>query len=324
MTSRDLYEVLGVSRNATEQQIRKAYRELARKNHPDRNPGNKQAEERFKEASYASEVLLNKEKRRLYDEFGEQGLREGFNPDAYRQYVRSAEARRSAGAGGGFGSLEDLLNQVGATRGGVGGGGARVNWGRGIEDLFGGDVSDMFGGARARNRRRDAVSDVTIPFMEAVKGGEKELSIQVAGDEAPRTIRARIPPGVRDGGRIRLRGQGFDGGDLVLRVHVTEHPFFRREGEDLHLEVPITVGEAYLGAKVQVPTPDGSVALRIPKRAKGGSRLRLRGKGVRYGENQGDLIVQLQIVLPDSDDVADAVSQVEKGYGESVRKHLES
>ena len=251
MTSRDLYEVLGVSRNATEQQIRKAYRELARKNHPDRNPGNKQAEERFKEASYASEVLLNKEKRRLYDEFGEQGLREGFNPDAYRQYVRSAEARRSAGAGGGFGSLEDLLNQVGATRGGVGGGGARVNWGRGIEDLFGGDVSDMFGGARARNRRRDAVSDVTIPFMEAVKGGEKELSIQVAGDEAPRTIRARIPPGVRDGGRIRLRGQGFDGGDLVLRVHVTEHPFFRREGGGTNVLGGVIGGAADLGAVQQ-------------------------------------------------------------------------
>jgi curved DNA-binding protein len=322
MTSRDLYEVLGVPRGATEQQIRKAYRELARKNHPDRNPGNKQAEERFKEASYASEVLLNKDKRRLYDEFGEQGLREGFNPDAYRQYVRSAEARRSAGASGGFGSLEDLLNQVGAARGG-GGAGGRVNWGRGIEDLFGGDVSEAFGGARARNRRRDAVSDVTIPFMEAVQGGEKEISIQIAGDEAPRTIRVRVPPGVRDGGRIRLRGQGFEGGDLVLRVHVTEHPFFRREGDDLHLELPITVGEAYNGAKVQVPTPDGAVSLRIPKRAKGGSRLRLRGKGVRHGENQGDLIVQLQIVLPESDAVADAAAALEQGYTESVRKHLE-
>jgi curved DNA-binding protein len=320
MTSRDLYEVLGVPRSATEQQIRKAYRDLARKNHPDRNPGNKQAEERFKEASYASEVLLNKEKRRLYDEFGEQGLREGFNPDAYRQYVRNAEARRAAGGGGGFGSLEDLLNQVGAARGGSGGG--RVNWGRGVEDLFGADVSEVFGG-RQRARRRDVVSDVTISFMDAVRGGEHELSVQVAGSAEPRTMRVRVPPGARDGGRIRLRGQGVDGGDLVLRVHVTPHPFFRREGDDLHLELPVTVGEAFHGAKVQVPTPDGPVALRIPKGARGGRKLRLRGKGVRHGESVGDLIAQLQVVLPEAEGIAEAVDTIEKAYGESVRKLFE-
>ena len=318
MTRRDLYEILGVPRTASAQQIRKAYRELARKYHPDRNPGDKQAEERFKEASYARDVLLNNEKRKLYDEFGEQGLREGFNPDAYREYQRYAQARQSAG-GGGFGSLEDLLNQVGGRGGGAG---AAGGWGRGFQDLFGGaDVSEIFGAGRGRSRRRDVVSDVTIDFMDAVRGAEQELSIQSPG-EPPRVVKVRIPAGVRDGGRIRLRGQGREGGDLVLRVHVNPHPFFQREGDDLRLVLPITVGEAFHGAKVQVPTPNGPVTLRIPKQARAGSKLRLRGKGVRRGEHVGDLIAELQIVLPEGDGIGDAVDRIEKAYTEPVRKHL--
>ncbi len=324
MTRRDLYEILGVQRGATEQQIRKAYRELARKYHPDRNPGDKQAEEQFKEASYASDVLLNKEKRALYDEFGEQGLREGFNPEAFRQYQRYSQARGQTGAGGGFsgfGGLEDLLNQAAARGGGAASSGG-ASWGRGFQDLFGGDVGDIFGGARARSRRRDVVSDVTIDFMDAVRGTETELAIQTPGGEA-RTVKVRIPAGVRDGGRIRLRGQGLDGGDLVLRVHVAEHAYFRREGDDLLLELPITVGEAFHGAKVQVPTPSGPVTLRIPKGAQGGRRLRMRGKGVKRGDHQGDMIVELEIVLPSAEAATPHVDALEALYTESVRKHLE-
>ena len=135
-------------------------------------------------------------------------------------------------------------------------------------------------------------------------------------------MRVRIPAGVRDGGKVRLRGQGEEGGDLVLRVHVSEHPFFKRENDDLLLELPITVGEAFHGAKVQVPTPDGAVTLRVPAHARGGSRLRLRGKGVRRGEQVGDLIVQLQIVLPEGGDAGEAVDALENRYQEPVRKHL--
>jgi curved DNA-binding protein len=319
MTRRDLYEILGVQRSASEKDIRKAYRELARKYHPDRNPGNKEAEERFKEASYASEILLNKEKRALYDEFGESGLREGFNPEAFRQYQRYAQAR-GQGRGEGFsgiGGLEDLLNQA-AARGGGGGGG----WGRGFQDMFGGDVADIFGTARGRSRRRDLVSDATIEFMDAVRGTETEFSIQSPGAE-PRTVKVRIPAGVKDGGRIRLRGQGLEGGDLVLRVHVKEHPYFRRDGDDLLLSLPITAGEAYHGAKVQVPTPSGSVTLRVPRGAQSGRKLRLRGKGVKRGEHQGDLIVELEIILPTSDEAGPHIDALGALYSEPVRKHLE-
>jgi curved DNA-binding protein len=154
-----------------------------------------------------------------------------------------------------------------------------------------------------------------------VRGGEREITLQVPG-EAARIIKVRIPPGVKDGGRIRLRGQGHQGGDLVLHVHVGEHPYFRRAGNDLLLSLPITIGEAYRGAKVQVPTPDGPVTLRIPERVRGGSKLRLRGKGVRHGDTAGDLIVELQIVLPASGDVAQAVQSIEDAYTEPVRKDI--
>lgn len=321
MAQRDLYETLGVARTASEKEIRKAYRELARKYHPDRNPGNKAAEERFKEASYASEILLNQEKRKLYDEFGEIGLREGFNPEAFRRYQQQAGGAGGGGFGG-FGNLEDLISQMG----GRGGGGGARSWTGSLQDLFGGDVAEtIFGrqGPRERSRKRDLISDVTIDFAEAVKGTERELSFTVPGQE-PRTIKVRIPAGVRDDGRVRLRGQGEEGGDLVLHVRVKDHPYFRREGNKLLLDLPITVGEAFHGARVQVPTPDGPVTLRIPKGVRGGAKLRLKGKGVRQGETAGDMIVQVQIVLPPGDDaVAEAIDQVEKAYAEPVRKDIE-
>jgi curved DNA-binding protein len=322
MAGRDLYAILGVARGASEQEIRKAYRALARKHHPDRNPGNKEAEERFKDASYASEILLNKEKRKLYDEFGEHGLREGFNADAFRQY------QSRAGGGGregfaGFGGLEDLFNRAQSGQGGQSGG-----WGAAFQDFLGDDAVETILGRnrRGRQRSRDVVSELTIDFMEAVLGAERELSIQAPG-AAARTIKVRIPAGVRDNGRIRLRGQGDQGGDLVLHVHVQDHPFYRREKDDLVLNLPVTVGEAFRGSKVQVPTPDGPVSMQLPKGVRSGSKLRLRGRGVRRGtEAAGDLYAVVQIVLPagaaDAPELEPAIEEIEKRYTESPRKSI--
>jgi DnaJ-class molecular chaperone len=201
-----------------------------------------------------------------------------------------------------------------------GGGGP---WGGSLQDLFGGEVAEtIFGGpGRGRSRRRDLVSEVTIEFSEAVRGAEREMSIAEPG-ESPRTIKVRIPAGVSDGGRVRLRRQGQDGGDLVLHVRVKEHPHFKRDGNDLLLDLPITVAEAYRGAKVAVPTPGGTVSVRIPKGVRGGTKLRLRGKGVRHGSAVGDLIVQVEIVLPKSELIADAVDTIEKAYDEPVREDI--
>jgi curved DNA-binding protein len=317
MAGRDLYAILGVARDASEQEIRKAYRAQARKHHPDRNPGNKEAEERFKDASFASEILLNQEKRKLYDEFGEQGLREGFNADAYRQYQR----RGGGVGGGGFGGLEDLFNRAQSGQGGAG-------WGAAFQDFLGDDAVETILGRnrRGRQRSRDVVSELTIDFMEAVLGAERELSIQPPGQPA-RTIKVRIPAGVRDGGRIRLRGQGDQGGDLVLHVHVGEHPFFKRESDDLVLNLPVTVGEAFRGAKVQVPTPEGAVSMQLPKGVRSGSKLRLRGRGVRRGTDAaGDLYAIVQIVLPagaaEAPELAAAIDEIERRYAESPRKGI--
>jgi curved DNA-binding protein len=319
MTRRDLYEVLGVPKGADEKAIRKAYRDLARKYHPDRNPGSKQAEERFKEASYASEILLKPEKRRLYDEFGEMGLREGFDVDGYRRYQEQAKA--GGARVGGFASLEDLFG------GGRGGQRTGTDWGAGLEDLFGGGTAETIFGGRGRRPGRssrkppEAVAEVSIGFVEAVRGTEQELSVRF-GDEPLRTIKVRIPAGVKDDGRVRLRGQGPDGGDLVLHIHVGDHPWFKREGNDLLLDLPVTVGEAYHGAKIQVPTPEGPVGVRVPKGVRGGARLRLRGKGVKHGAEVGDVIVQIHVVVPTGPEAEATVDALEATYKDPVRGDL--
>jgi curved DNA-binding protein len=162
------------------------------------------------------------------------------------------------------------------------------------------------------------VAEVSIGFADAIRGTEQEFGVKV-GDAAPRTIKVRIPPGVKDGGRLRLRGEGPAGGDLVLQIQVGEHPWFKREGIDLLLDLPVSVGEAYHGAKIQVPTPDGQVSVRVPKGVRGGARLRVRGKGVKHGADVGDLIVQIHIVVPGAADAGAAVDALEKSYDAPVR-----
>jgi len=282
----DLYSVLGVSKGVDASTLKKAYRKLAKDLHPDKNPGKPQIEARFKTVNHAFEVLSDAKKRALYDEFGEEGLREGFDADKVRQYRRWS-SQGGAGAGGGNGNLEDLF------------GGAQAG---------GADINDLFGGIFNRPRRSrwpskaaDLESEVTIDFASAIRGAT--LQITPNGGGAPVTV--RIPPGADEGSRVRIAGQGASSphhasrGDLLLVIHVSPHPYFRREGDDLHLDLPITVAEAYRGAKVRVPTIDGAVTLKVPEKTQSGSVLRVRGKGVaRKGREPGDIFVHFQIRIP--------------------------
>ena len=234
MDEKDPYALLGVARTATEDEIRKAYRKLARKYHPDVNPNDRKAEERFKEISFAYEVLSDKEKRARYDEFGAASLAQGFDPEQAREYTRwSRGARRSP------------LHESSA---------ADVDFD--IEDLLGG----LFGGARrARGPAKGAAAEgeISIDLEDAVRGGE--VRVQVTGRG---TLRVKIPAGADDGTRIRLAGQGDAGvlggppGDLFLTLHVRPHAFFVRKGSDLSLDLPVTFPELVLGAAIEVPTPD--------------------------------------------------------------------
>ena len=307
----DLYQELGVGKTASEAEIKKAYRKLATKLHPDKNPGDKRAETRFKAVNRAYQALSDPKKRALYDEFGETALREGFDVQAARAYQRASQGIGSNRSSGGSFRFEDIF---------TGGGG--------LGDLFG----DMFsgkGGGRggAQVRGADVASEITIDFPQAVRGTEVALTLQNGGE--PVTV--RIPPGATDGDRLRVPGRGQPGpfggpaGDLVLAIRVRPHAHFERRDLDLYLDLPITVGEAYRGAKVPVPTPEGSVTLTIPRRAQSGQILRSKGKGVHRGKNVGDLYVRFLIKLPDTDsrDVERAVDELERFMRGNVRKGLE-
>jgi curved DNA-binding protein len=321
MAERDLYAELGLPKGASREDIKKAYRKLARELHPDRNPDNPKAEERFKRVAYANDVLSDDRKRALYDEFGEVGLREGFDADSARAMRGRA---RGAGAGG-FGFEEIFAG---------GGRKPRSGFGGTLEDLFGGGIDELFGksgfGGRTTTgiptKAPDQESEIQVSFEEALAGAEKELTI--TENERQRSIRVRIPAGVVDGGKVRLRGQGANSGsptagDLVLTIRVAEHKWFRREGPDLHLEVPITVGEAWRGASIKVPTPEGEVSLKLPARVQSGGKLRLKGKGVHRREGgRGDLFVHVQIRLPDGHDhakIEKAIAELEDEYAHEVR-----
>jgi len=320
MAERDFYHVLGVSRDASQAEIKKAYRQLAKELHPDRNPDNKEAEERFKDVSGAYAVLSDAEKRKLYDQFGEMGLREGFDPEAYQT------ATQGAAGYGGF----DFGDIFGAAARGQRPGGRVGDFEFNLEDLLGGARPGRGGYVRAPQRGADLQSEVTVDFRDAVLGCTKELSLR--SNEGERTLKVRIPAGVRNEGKIRLRGQGGQGteggppGDLVLQVKVRKHPYFSMRGKQLHLRVPVTPLEAYAGAKVSVPTLEGSVQLSIPAGSENGTKLRLRGKGIEpKGKPRGDLIAHLDIVLPKGRDeeVEEALKAVQEAFETDPRQGLE-
>ncbi|MFO0691230.1 MAG: J domain-containing protein [Myxococcota bacterium] len=309
------YEVLGVARDASADEIKKVYRRLARETHPDLNPGDAKAEARFKSISAAYEVLSDPEKRRQFDEFGEIALEAGFDADRARAARDRFSSRFGApdeegyGEGFAFGGLEDLLRGFQS-----GGGGA----GR--------------GGVRFRMDGPDIEASMALGFVEAVKGGEKRIAIarpKADGGRLEEEITIRIPPGVTDGGRLRIPGKGGEGrnggepGDLWVQVRVSPHPVFERSGRDLELELPITLAEAVCGGRVEIPTLDGRATLTIPPGTSSGSRLRLRGQGVPGSKTApaGDLFARIKIVVP-KDAAAKLESALREVAQEDPRKGL--
>jgi DnaJ-class molecular chaperone len=269
--SSDPYTILGVSRTATDDEIKKAYHALARKYHPDRNPGDKQAEAKFKEIQNAYEILSDKAKRAHYDRYGASGPQGGF---------------------GGFGADADVLQDLLRNFGGFGFGGGSIDPDT-LQDLLRGQAA---AGARGRGHRggrrapvQDVEHDLSVPFDLASRGGK--LDLRMNGN----VIGVTIPAGAKEGQVLRLRGILPDGGNLKLRLHIEPHPFFRRDGDDLLIDVPLSLTEAVLGAKVEIPTPSGSrVTITIPPGSSSGARLRLRGLGI----SGGDLYAVVKIVVP--------------------------
>jgi curved DNA-binding protein len=293
-----LYESLGVARTASADEIRKAYRKLARKHHPDVNPGNAAAEAAFKKISAAYDVLSDDKKRKAYDEFGEASLQSGFDPAKARDYARWQDTRQRRSTR--FGDDEGPIDF---------------------------DFADLFGRRAPRGPARggDLHASVEIDLQKAIEGTEMTADLPGHG-----TVRIRIPKGADTGDTLRVPGKGSPGrdggppGDLVIETVVRPHPLVRREGLDLHLTVPVTLDEAYGGASIPVPTFEGPVVLKIPPRSQQRTKLRLRGKGVARKGERGDMIVELDIRMPDQADeaLAEALRAANKLYTRPVREGL--
>jgi curved DNA-binding protein len=298
MAKRDLYEVLGVARDATPDQIKKAYRQLAKQYHPDQNRDNPSATERFKEIQHAYSVLSDSDKRARYDQFGDVGAGEFHTQPGGDQVY-------TWGASGQTINVDDLADLFGAFGGGGGfGGGERSS-----------PFDRLFRGGRSRasrgpvpTRGQDVRRRINLAFEQAVRGLTVEVDLGAGGAGRKReTIEVTIPPGVEDGQSIRVRGKGTPGvggapaGDLFLVCAVRAHKLFRREGRNLLLDLPVTVAEAALGGAVDVPTLDGEVTMTIPPGTSGGAKLRLRGRGVPAAGRQpaGDLLVTVRVVVPE-------------------------
>jgi curved DNA-binding protein len=277
--SDDLYRDLGVARDASADDIRKAYRKLARENHPDVNPNDPTSEERFKTVSFANSVLSDPEKRARYDEFGLEGLANEFDPEQARAYRRWSEGAQQSPHSERFSSEFDL------------------------EDLLSGFFKPGGSANQGPIQGRDAQGSLQVDFLDALLGAKVPVHF-----EGRNPLEVQIPVGTLDGARIRLAGQGESGSDeaspghLYLTISVRPHPFFEREGSDLFLTLPVTIPELVQGATICVPTPQGEVSMTIPAGAKSGQKLRLRGQGVpsaSASKPAGDLFATLELVLPE-------------------------
>jgi len=296
MPARDYYEVLGISRDATADQIKKAYRKLARQHHPDVNPGDRAAEAKFKEAQSAYDVLSDAEKRKRFDTFGHAAFENG-GATGPRSGATEWSARQAPG-GPGFENV-DFSQYFG--------GGADPEGGGVFEELLGRFGAGRGGGRRAGPRRgTDLEATLEVPFATAVLGGSTQIGL-TREDGSQETVTIKVPPGTDSGSRLRIKGRGGPGdkgataGDLTVTITVHQHPYFTRDGDNLTIEVPISLDEAVLGAKVDVPTLAGvKVTVPVPAGTSSGQKLRVRGKGVpaRDPLPAGDLFVILKVVVP--------------------------
>lgn len=308
----DYYQRIGVSRGATADEIKKAYRKLAKQYHPDHNPGDKGAEEKFKALNEAFEVLSDVKKRRMYDEFGDDAAKMGWD-EAKAEQFRAYRSGPRQSAGGGF------------PGGFSGDGGQQVDFESILSEMFG---QQRRGGARRAAPRAggDVQASLEVSLADAVLGAEKQFTLQ------GHRLSVKIPAGVENGSRVRLTGQGEPGerggppGDLFLDITVAEHPLVRREGSDLFLDLPVTVGEAALGAEIKVPVFGGSGTVTLRPGTQSGTKLRLRGKGVPglRGSPGGDLFLVVMIKLPEhlDDATRKAVTTLEKHYSGDLRAKL--
>ncbi len=279
----DPYKILGVEKTATQDEIQKAYRKLAKKIHPDLNPGNKKAEEQFKEVASAYTLLSDEAKRKQFDAGEIDGLgAEKPRQNYYRDYADAGTANpytRNAD----FGDDNDFFSELFRRQGNRGGGGGEF-----------------------KMRGQDARYRLTLDFLSAINGGKQTITLPDGAG-----LEVNISPGCRDGQTLRLRGKGQAGigggsaGDALIEIKVAPHRFFQRVGDDIRIDMPITLKEAVLGAKIKVPTCDGSVTMTIPKGANTGTVLRLKGQGVaRAKGGQGDQFITLKVILPTAPDAA--------------------
>ncbi|HEX8465724.1 MAG TPA: J domain-containing protein [Abditibacterium sp.] len=316
--AKDFYQTLGLKRDADDKAIKGAYRKLAREFHPDVNPNNPGAEAKFKQISEAFQVLSDPEKRKLYDQFGDD-----FDkiPPEYAKYGPQGPPRGAGvnfpGAASGFGgaggqqiNLEELLRQAQASQGGAGGRGATTNIPGGVGDLFG-DLFSGFRGQKGRGGQRggDVEQTVDVTFLESIKGTQRRVNLTIqseGGRTETRDVTVKIPALISDGATIKVSGKGASSssggpnGDLLLKVRVRPDPFWKRDGLTLRIEVPVSFSEAALGGQIPIPTPNGEVGLKIPAGTQSGATFRLSGRGLKNektGES-GDVFVSVRVAVP--------------------------